>query len=128
MTEILYLLIPNLVLWLYVWIVPPIVIRVEKLRYFGVDAFGMNILNFIILTEKGDTESVFRHEYEHLRQQQIFSPMGLALVILFHYGYLYIRYRSFAEVYRRSFIEKWANDKMYDSGPLPKKIIRFTLK
>lgn len=122
--ELFWVLIPNLILWLYLWIVPPVVIRVNRIRYFGLKVSGLNILNFIVITEPGDNPYVIRHEYEHLLQQRRFSPLGLAIIILFHYGYLYLRYRSFGEVYRRSWIEQQANRMMYNTESLPKRMIR----
>ncbi len=126
--ELFWLLIPNVILWLYVWIVPPVVIRVNRIKYFGVHPLGLNILNFIVITERGDSPYVIRHEYEHIRQQRWFSPLGLAVIIFFHYGYLYVRYRSFSEVYRRSFIERQANKMMYETDSLPRRIIQLGRK
>ncbi|GMU85138.1 MAG: hypothetical protein AMXMBFR48_03800 [Ignavibacteriales bacterium] len=128
-SEMLLIIIPNFILWGMLLILPPVAVKVKTI--FGLrNARGLSFLNLIFITEnsigrgEGYINLVLKHEYTHLTQQRIFSPLGLSIVLLFHYLWLLIKYRSVMAVYEHSFIERWANRKMYDQTPVPKEIIR----
>jgi hypothetical protein len=109
----------NLLLWAFILMVPPIVIRVNRIWYFKVRPSGMAFLNIILIKKDHFSEPILRHELEHVRQQRLFSPLGMSLLMLAHYGWLLIRYRSLGEVYKRSWLEKRANTAMAGVGKLP---------
>lgn len=128
-SEMLLIIIPNFILWGMLLILPPVAVKVKTI--FGLrNARGLSFLNLIFITEnsigrgEGYINLVLKHEYTHLTQQRIFSPLGLSIVLLFHYLWLLIKYRSVMAVYEHSFIERWANRKMYDQEPVPGEIIR----
>lgn len=127
--ELLLVIIPNFILWGLLLIFPPVAIIVRAIPGLK-NARGLSFLNFIIITEdcisrgEGYVNMVLKHEYTHFTQQRIFSPMGLSLILLIHYLWLFIRYRSILAVYQHSFIERWANRKMYDREPVPGEIFR----
>lgn len=119
--ELQTVLVINLLLWGCLFIFPPVVIFVDELKVLKLRPWGLALLNFIFIRRDRYSESILRHELEHLRQFRLFSPVGLSIFILFHYGHQFAKYRSFVLVYRNSILEKWANDKMNDfSTPLPK--------
>ncbi len=113
----------NLFMWGVILILPPIVIIRDEIKLFKLHPLGMTFLNIILITGKYNTKAVLKHELEHVRQHRIFSPVGLAIFILFHYSYLYYKHRSFSLVYKNSILEKWANEKMYSPGELPRYIL-----
>lgn len=122
--ELKAVLLVNLLAWSVLLILPPVVILVEEIKLLHLRPQGMAVFFCIIIKRSSYSDAVVRHELEHLRQMRLFSPIGLAVFILFHYGYLYLRYRSFAMVYSQSLLEKWANDKMYNTAhPLPSNLI-----
>ncbi|NUN09978.1 MAG: hypothetical protein HUU54_12475 [Ignavibacteriaceae bacterium] len=118
--EIQVVLFLNLLMWGYVLIFPPVIVFVDEIRLLKLRPWGMALLNIIVIRRDRYSEPLLRHELEHVRQYRLFSPVGLALFILVHYTYLFIKYRSFALVYKYSLLEVWATNKMYDtSSPLP---------
>ncbi|MCC6548906.1 MAG: hypothetical protein IT279_02435 [Ignavibacteriaceae bacterium] len=127
--ELLLILVPNGILWGMLLILPPVAVKVKTILGMR-NARGLSFLNLIFITEdsigrgEGYVNMVLKHEFTHLTQQRIFSPLGLAVILLIHYLWLFIRHRSVMAVYEHSFIECWANRKMYDQTPVPKEIIR----
>lgn len=127
--ELLFVIIPNFILWGLLLIMPPVAIRVKSI--FGLqNARGLSFLNLIFITDdcmkrgEGYVNMVLKHEHTHFMQQRIFSPLGLSLILLVHYLWLFVRYRSVMAVYQHSFIERWANRKMYDPEPVPRELFR----
>lgn len=121
MIELFLVLVPNFLLWLVIIISPVIVIKVRSIRYPWLKPKGLTFLHIILIEKESFNQTILRHELVHVSQQRRFSPLGLALFMFLHYLYLFIRYRSFSEVYRRSLLEKEANSKMYDfNKPLPR--------
>lgn len=109
----------DLVLWAFVLLVPPIVIRTKRLWYFRARPSGMAFMNIILIKRDAYSERILRHELEHVKQQRMFSPFGMALFIILHYGWLLLRYRSFRETYKRSWLERKANEAMDKTGDMP---------
>lgn len=128
-SELMLIIIPNFILWGMLLILPPVAVKVKTILGMR-NARGLSFLNLIFITEdsigrgEGYVNMVLKHEYTHLTQQRIFSPLGLAVILLFHYLWLFIRHRNIQAVYEHSCIERWANRKMYDPAPAPKEIIR----
>ena len=118
--ELGFVFLIDLVLWGLILIIPPIVIRVNRIKYFSVSPWGMAFLNIIIVVRDRESEPLLRHEIRHVQQQQLYSPIGMALVILFHYTWLFLKHHSIRSVYLNSFLERQANEAMQKTSALPK--------
>ncbi len=117
--ELLIIMVLNLLLWGMILIVPPIVIRVKRIKYPKFTPWGLSVLNLIFVVREKESEPLIRHELAHVRQQQLFSPFGMAILMLVHYSWLFIRFRSSKLVYAHSVFERLANEAMSENGPLP---------
>lgn len=121
--ELEFIFFLNLLLWAFVLLVPPVVVFSEYILTPKLNASGVSIFSFVVIKQGHFSEEILRHELRHHRQQQLFSPFGLAIVLLFHYGYLYFKHRNVLAVYRHSLIEKQANEAMKEEYPLPGMIV-----
>lgn len=122
--ECAFVAILNFILWLYIAVCPVIVIRVEMIRLFRLHPLGLTFLNIVFIAETWNEDFVLRHELAHVRQQRLYSPLGMALLIFFHYLYLLLKHRETRAVYRHSLFEKEANRRAADrSLPLPRMIV-----
>ncbi len=113
-----------LLLWVWVLSVPPYVKRIRSLHY--TKATGLALPGLILLTDKGFTMWVLRHEYEHIRQMRRYSPLGVLLLLGWHYGIGYLssiarhtRWPDFWQLWSENPLEKQANAAAHAGGPLP---------
>ena len=120
---LLWLVVPNLLLWAWVWLVPTCVVRVERI-YAG--ALGL-ALPGVILLRRGASEAVLRHEMQHIRQLRRYSPLGTSVLLAWHYTVPALKHKrstgcwpSFWLLWERNPLEREANQAMHDSGPLPR--------
>jgi hypothetical protein len=119
--ELTWLVGINLVLWAWVWLVPPVVVRTRRIL-FG--ARGMALPGLILL-RFGEGESTLRHEMVHLRQMRRYSPLGTALLLGWHYGRGFVRYRrvdvpTLWRLWSQNPLELEALRDMPLTNPLPK--------
>lgn len=76
-----WVILPNLFLWAWVWLVPTFVVHVERIH---AGALGV-ALPGVILLRRGTDEKVLRHEIQHVRQLLRYSPFGASLLLAWHY-------------------------------------------
>ena len=120
-SEMMWLIGTNLVLWAWVWLVPPVVVRTSRLL---AGAKGMALPGLILL-RPGERESTLRHELVHLKQMRRYSPLGTALLLGWHYGRGFARYRrvdapTLWRLWSQNPLEHEAIQGMYLTNPLPK--------
>ncbi len=114
----------NLALWLHLLLRPPTVLYIKRLHLGGK---GLALPNLILLThDVADDSAVLRHEYTHIQQMKRYTPIGVALMLGWHYGRGYLihilKYRSlpsFISLWRTNPLEIEANQKMHLDTPLP---------
>jgi hypothetical protein len=70
--------------WVWVLVMPPYVKRVRTLHIHG--AVGLALPGIIFLTDNGFSLPVLRHEYEHISQMRRYSPLGVAVILGWHYA------------------------------------------
>jgi hypothetical protein len=121
--EILLLLVVNGVLELYLIVCPPVVIVVRQVTWFGLRPRAAVLFNLVFVAEASMQESVLRHEFAHIRQMRLLTPLGCAVFMFFHYGWLLCRHRSFLAVYIHSWLERQAFNAMNERGKLPRHLI-----
>lgn len=109
--------------WAPVVLCPPIVILVDRIRLLPARVVGYCFMMMIQIRRDSYHALVLRHELEHLRQIRLFSPLGMGLFLLIHYGWLFLRHRRFGAVYEKSWIEKKARQAMMRATPLPRYIL-----
>lgn len=120
-SELAWLIGINLVLWAWVWLVPPMVVRTRRLL---AGAKGMALPGLILL-RPGEGESTLRHELVHLRQMRRYSPLGTALLLGWHYGNGFARHRrvdapTLWRLWSQNPLEHEAMQDMHLTTPLPK--------
>ncbi|MEO1855794.1 MAG: hypothetical protein ABGY95_00310 [Rubritalea sp.] len=114
----------NLVLWLYILLKPVTVRYVESLHLGGL---ALALPGVIFMTPRvAGNEQVLRHELAHIQQLKRYTPIGVALMLGWHYGSGYIshflKHRSlpaFASLWETNPLEIEANAKMGLDTPLP---------
>lgn len=118
-----WVIISNLFLWAWVWLVPTLVVHVERIH---AGALGL-ALPGVILLRRGTDETVLRHEMQHVRQLRRYSPFGASLLLAWHYTVPAIQFRrrtgrwpGFWHLWRNNPLEIEANRAMHESGPLLK--------
>lgn len=116
------LILPNLFLWGWVWLVPTCVVRVDRI-YAGAQGLA---LPGVVLLRRATDERVLRHEMQHIRQLRRYSPFGVSLLLAWHYTVPAIQHRrrtgrwpDFWYLWRNNPLEVEANRAMHDSSPLP---------
>ena len=123
LAEISVIVAVNLVLWLWVLLMPTRVVLVQRLHVSG--AGGLALPGVIFLTASSFNERILRHEYTHIRQMKRYSPFGVA--ILLGFGYLrlvaihVVRHRSrpsFWQLYKQHPLEREAFAAMEKNDPL----------
>jgi hypothetical protein len=123
LAEISVIVAVNLVLWLWVLLMPTRVVLVQRLHVSG--AGGLALPGVIFLTASSFNERILRHEYTHIRQMKRYSPFGVA--ILLGFGYLrlaaihIVRHRSrpsFWQLYKQHPLEREAFAAMEKNDPL----------
>jgi hypothetical protein len=114
-----------LITWIWVWIAPTGVLSVPTLSRRG--GLAASLPGLILIRPEGFTESVLRHELEHQKQMKLYSPVGVAMFLLWYYfsGALRGRLRSgrwpdFWELWSMNPLEIEANKAMLKTDPLPK--------
>lgn len=119
----------NLVLWAWVWAVPPRLVWVRRL--FG-GAQGLALPGLILILARlkpdgsggpGPAAAVLRHELVHRDQMRRYSPLGTALLLGWHYGAGFLRQRgrvSFLDLYRANPLEREAFRGQERRDPLPR--------
>jgi len=122
--EIALTVLAGVVLWAWVLLVPPYVVRVRRL-YFG--AGGLAVPGIIFLTDRRFDYPTLRHEYEHIRQMKRYSPLGLGVALGWYYGKGFLmgrfkkgRWPCLWELWRNCPIEREANDAMKSAESLPR--------
>ena len=113
--------------WIWVLLIPPVVIFVKRLHFNG--AVGLALPGVILLTDTTNAKQVLRHELTHQKQMRSYSPLGVAALLGWHYGrgfvrhfFHYHRVPSFWQLWRENPLEKEANLAMNLDEPLPRMI------
>jgi hypothetical protein len=113
--------------WIWVGLVPTVVIRVRRLPVQG--ALAVALPGLIALTPGAEHESIIRHELQHQKQMRRYSPLGASLLLAKHYllSALVQRLRSgtwpsFWALWSSNPLEREANAAMRSSDPLPRLI------
>jgi len=113
----------HLVVWAWVWLVPTLVVRVDRI-YAG--ALGLALPGLIFLQREAPA-SVLRHELQHVRQLRRYSPIGASVLLAWHYASAAIRRRqrsgrwpSFWSLWAENPLEIEANQAMRQNSPLPR--------
>jgi hypothetical protein len=123
-SELLPLLELNALLWLWVWVMPTLVLRFPFLpaRIQGVALPGL-----ILVRSETFTWRILRHELHHVRQMRRWSPMGICLGQLFRYvvrpAAILVgqrRWPGLGELYRSNPLEIQAFEAMDRDDPLPR--------
>lgn len=128
LTELIVLAVVTFILWAWVWIVPVRVIKVKRL--YVEEAKGLALPGFIFLTEDAwDDERVLRHELVHQQQMKKHTPLGVALMLGWHYGVGFVigliksgRRPKFEDLYYTNPLEIEARAAMNSTEPLPRVI------
>lgn len=128
----------NLVLWAWVWAVPPRLVWVRHL--FG-GAQGLALPGLILIPERFRTdetdgtgesqrtdcpdraEVILRHELVHRDQMRRYSPLGTAILLGWHYAAGFLRHRgrvSFLSLYLANPLELEAFRGQNRRDPLPR--------
>jgi hypothetical protein len=114
-------------LWLWVLLAPIRVKKVQRISYFN-GARGLTLPGFIILVEDtpGRMDEALRHELAHFSQLRKYSPLGVAMVLGWHYGFGYVKglirnghWPKFKELWDANPLEIEANKAKDSSAPLP---------
>jgi hypothetical protein len=110
--------------WLWVALVPTVVVRVRRLPVRG--ALAVALPGLIAVTPGAEHESVIRHELQHQKQMRRYSPLGASLLLAHHYLLSALRCRlrsgawpTFWELWSSNPLEREANAAMRSSDPLP---------
>jgi len=113
----------NATLWIWVCFAT---VRVKEHNHLPMGGYGLALPGFIFLNSSHWNESVLRHELEHQRQMRKYSPLGVALLIGWHYGkgFLWGRIKNgswptFTSLWATNPLEIQANAAMNNSTPLP---------
>ncbi len=88
--DIILLLFINLLLWLWCCFRPPHVIKLSRFPIQSVN--GLALPGLIFLSENAFNEDVLRHEFIHIQQMRRYSPLGVAIILLVGYLYLFFKY------------------------------------
>jgi hypothetical protein len=119
---LLTVLICNLAAELWMLLLPPVVIQIQRFPLLRRQPHGMAFLNLVVIRSGMSNEwlgQVLRHELEHIEQQKRFTPLGCAIIMIMNMGWLLIRYRSLKTAYWDAFLEKQARSAMDCQAPLP---------
>ena len=113
-----------LLLWLWILVFPPILIKVKRL-HFG--AKGLSLPGFIFLHTDYFHESVLRHELAHQAQMRRYSPIGVALILGYYYLPVLLRSglrpnAAFWAAWSKNPLEVEANEAMQSTEALPRVI------
>jgi len=85
------------------------------------NAKGQCLLGVILIRHDcWDDETVLRHELQHLEQMKNYSPIGLCLILGWHYMVGLVKREPFMEIYHNHPIEIDARKAMFKTDPLPK--------
>ena len=123
-SDLLPLLELNIVLWLWVWLVPTLVLR---FRFLPSGILGLALPGLILVRGETFTWPILRHELFHVRQMRRWSPLGIWLAQVFSYilrplGILLTerRWPGLGELYRANPLERAAFAAMDREDPLPR--------
>ena len=123
-SELLPLLAVNTVLWLWIWLAPPLVLR---FRYLPENILGLALPGLILVRPETYTLRILRHELIHQRQMRRWSPMGTYLVQAWNYflrpmGILlaHRRWPGLRELYQANPLEREAFAAMDRDDELPR--------
>jgi len=113
------LVLPNIVLWAWIWLVPIFVVSVPRI-YANAQGLALPGIVFVI---KGADQAVLRHELHHIRQMQCLSPLGVSILLAWYYGIGYLRHRikygnwpTLLSLWHENPIEIEANRAMYQEA------------
>jgi len=114
----------DLVLWLWVWLAPTLVL---PCRFLPEGILGLALPGLVLVRPETYTWAILRHELTHIRQMRRWSPLGTWLAQAFSYLVrpLWIllgqrRLPSLRELYRLNPLEREAFAAMDQDGPLPR--------
>lgn len=112
------------VLWLWVWLVPTLVLRFP---FLPSGILGVALPGLVLVRAETFTWRVLRHELFHVRQMRRWSPLGTYLAQLYSYllrplGILLLqrRWPGLDELYRANPLERAAFAAMDREDPLPR--------
>ena len=80
--ELLAILLGNGLLWLWVWLAPPLVVRANWLPG---SILGLAFPGLILVRPETFTGRILRHELTHIRQMRRWSPLGTYLAQAWNY-------------------------------------------
>jgi hypothetical protein len=122
--ELLPLLELNGLLWLWVWVVPTLVLRIP---FLPGGILGLALPGVVLVRPETYTLRILRHELWHVRQMRRWSPMGVGLAQLVRYLLLPAailltqrRWPGLGELYRSNPLERAAFAAMDREDPLPR--------
>jgi hypothetical protein len=122
--ELLPLLEIDLVLWLWVWLAPTLVLR---FRHLPDGILGVALPGLILVRAETFSLAILRHELTHVRQMRRWSPLGTYLAQIWSYllkplGILLSerRWPGMRELYHANPLEREAYAAMDGDGPLPR--------
>jgi hypothetical protein len=123
-TDLLSILELNVLLWLWVWAVPTLVLR---FRFLPEGIQGLALPGLVLVRAEAYTLRLLRHELAHVRQMRRWSPLGTGLAQVFNYMLrpLWIllarrRLPTLNELYWSNPLEREAFAAMDREGPLPR--------
>lgn len=123
-TELLPLLEFNCLLWLWVWVVPTLVLR---FRFLPGGILGVALPGLILVRAETFTWRILRHELFHVRQMRRWSPLGIWLSQAYNYLLRPLailisqrRWPGLGELYRSNPLERHAFEAMDRDTPLPR--------
>lgn len=111
----------NILLWSITYIMPTRVILTSRLP---MGALGLALPGCVFLRPSNRLEMALRHELVHQKQMRRYTPLGVALLLGWHYGrgFLFrkrISRADFVDLWKENPLEIEANKHMYDRDPLP---------
>ena len=114
----------DLVLWLWVWAAPTLVLR---FRFLPDGILGVAMPGLVLVRAETYTWRILRHELTHVRQMRRWSPLGTYLAQAWSYllrplGILLFqrRWPGMRELYHANPLEREAFAAMDLEGPLPR--------
>jgi hypothetical protein len=123
-SELLPLLALDAALWLWVWVVPTLVL---PCRFLPGGILGLALPGLVLVRRETYTWRVLRHELHHVRQMRRWSPLGIGLAQLHRYALLPFctlarrrRWPGLGELYWANPLERSAFMAMDRDDPLPR--------
>ena len=122
-SDLMWLLELDAALWLWVWLVPTLVLR---FRWLPSNIQGVAFPGLVLVRAETFTKAILRHELTHVRQMRRWSPLGTWLAQAWSYllrpCWILARHRRWPglwELYYGNPLEREAFAAMNEEGPLP---------